>query len=87
MEYVFGMLFLKRINDQFDLERREKQEKFSMLPLEALEKELENAKSYRSFFVPKQSRWNDFKDLTLNIGPALDKAFKAIEDEPKIQNW
>ena len=23
------------------------------------------------------------KNLTLNIGPELDKAFKAIEDEPK----
>lgn len=83
MEYIFGMLFLKRVNDQFDLERREKQEKFSMLPPEALEKELENAKSYRNFYIPKQARWSEFKDMTLDIGPALDKAFKAIEDEPK----
>jgi type I restriction enzyme M protein len=83
MDYIFGMLFLKRINDQFDLERQEKREKFAKLPPEALDKELENAKSYKTFFIPKQARWEGFKDLTLNIGPALDKAFKAIEDEPR----
>jgi len=83
MDYIFGMLFLKRINDQFAVEREEKKEKFKTLKFEVLEKELENAKSYKTFFIPKQSRWEEFKDLTLNIGPALDKAFKAIEDEPK----
>ena len=83
MDYIFGMLFLKRINDQFELERKEKKEKFVKLPAEALEKELENAKAYKTFFIPKQARWDQFKDLTLNIGPALDKAFKAIEDEPR----
>ena len=30
-----------------------------------------------------RARWGKLKDLTLNIGPELDKAFKAIEDEPK----
>lgn len=40
MEYIFGMLFLKRINDQFEVERTEKREKFAKLPPEALEKEL-----------------------------------------------
>jgi type I restriction enzyme M protein len=83
MEYIFGMLFLKRINDQFDVERSEKQVKFAKLPPEALEKELENARSYKTFFIPKQARWQNFKDLNLNIGAELDKAFKAIEDEPK----
>ena len=38
MEYIFGMLFLKRINDQFSVERREKEEKFAKLPVEAREK-------------------------------------------------
>ena len=83
MEYIFGMLFLKRINDQFDIEREEKKVKFAKLPAEALEKELENAKSYKAFFIPKQARWENFSTLNLNIGAELDKAFKAIEDEPK----
>ena len=59
MEYIFGMLFLKRINDQFDIEREEKKVKFAKLPAEALEKELENAKSYKNFFIPKQARWEN----------------------------
>lgn len=83
MEYIFGMLFLKRVNDQFEIEREEKKVKFAKLPAEALEKELENAKAYKTFFIPKQARWEKFKDLNLNIGAELDKAFKAIEDEPK----
>ena len=46
MEYIFGMLFLKRINDQFSVERREKEEKFAKLPVEAREKVLEDANVY-----------------------------------------
>lgn len=57
MEYIFGMLFLKRINDQFDIERNEKQVKFAKLPPEELEKELENAKAYKTFFIPTQARY------------------------------
>ena len=83
MEYIFGMLFLKRINDQFELERKQKKEQFSKLPEDALNKILEDPKAYKTFFIPKQARWANFKDLNLNIGPELDKAFKAIEDEPK----
>lgn len=83
MEYIFGMLFLKRINDQFIAEREEKKSQFSKLPMEALDKILEDAKAYKTFFIPKQARWENFKDLNLNIGAELDKAFKAIEDEPR----
>lgn len=83
MEYIFGMLFLKRINDQFNAEREEKKSQFSKLPVEALDKILEDAKAYKTFFIPKQARWENFKDLNLNIGAELDKAFKAIEDEPR----
>jgi len=83
MEYIFGMLFLKRINDQFDSEREEKKKQFSKLPAEALDKVLEDAKAYKTFFIPKQARWENFRNLNLNIGAELDKAFKAVEDEPR----
>jgi len=83
MEDIFGMVFFKRINDQFDVERSEKQEKFAKFPPEAHVKELNNAKSYKTFFIPKQARRENFKDLNLNIGAERDKAFKAIEHEPK----
>jgi len=39
MDYIFGMLFLKRINDQFDMERQEKRElgKVVMAPAPVLD--------------------------------------------------
>lgn len=83
MEYIFGMLFLKRINDQFQNERQEKADKFKHLSKEAQDQIMEDPKAYQNFFIPKQARWANFKDLNLNIGAELDKAFKAIEDEPR----
>ena len=84
-DYIFGMLFLKRLNDEFDEEREARKKEFLEDGLEEdeIEELLEDASIYETFFVPEQARWSKLKDLTLNIGPELDKAFKAIEDEPK----
>lgn len=84
-DYIFGLLFLKRMNDQFDLERKRLIEEYKNQNMddETIEELLKEAILYESFFVPKQARWDKLKDLNLNIGPELDKAFKAIEDEPK----
>ncbi|MDH8676734.1 type I restriction-modification system subunit M [Fusibacter bizertensis] len=83
MDYIFGMMFLKRMNDQFDLEQKKIKEEKADLPEAFLNDMLEDASSYHTFFVPKQARWEKLKNLNLNIGPELDKAFHAIEDEPK----
>ncbi|MBN2797286.1 MAG: type I restriction-modification system subunit M [Clostridia bacterium] len=83
MDYIFGMMFLKRMNDQFDLEQKKIKAEKADLPEEFLTEMLEDASSYHTFFVPKQARWEKLKNLNLNIGPELDKAFHAIEDEPK----
>lgn len=65
-EYIFGMLFLKRLSDVFD-EKRDKLRKVDYKHLntgkpedeEFLQTEiLENPKSYgETFFVPKRARW------------------------------
>lgn len=83
MDYIFGMMFLKRMNDQFDAEQVMIKTNNPDLPEEFLKEMLEDATSYETFFVPMQARWEKLKNLNLNIGPELDKAFKAIEDEPK----
>lgn len=85
MDYIFGLLFLKRMNDEFEIERNEKREEFIAMGLPEAEVTslIEDPSIYENFYVPKRARWNKLKDLTLNIGPELDKAFKAIEDEPK----
>lgn len=85
MDYIFGMLFLKRFNDEFNEERTIRHNEFKnegMIEAE-IEELLEDPSVYETFFIPKQARWDKLKNLNLNIGPELDKAFKAIEDEPK----
>lgn len=83
-DYIFGMLFLKRLNDEFDEERENRRNEFleDGLDEEEITELLEDPSIYETFFVPEQARWAKLKELTLNIGPELDKAFKAIEDEP-----
>lgn len=85
MDYIFGMLFLKRMNDEFSLEReiRFKEFKEQGMVEEEIEELLNDSSIYETFYVPEQARWNKLKDLNLNIGPELDKAFKSIEDSPK----
>ncbi len=85
MDYIFGLLFLKRMNDQFEIEQKKKIEEFAKmgLPKEEVNLLIEDPSIYENFYVPERARWSKLKDLTLNIGPELDKAFKAIEDEPK----
>lgn len=84
-DYIFGLLFLKRMNDQFESEKQSKRNEFTTKGMDEKEVEelLEDATIYETFFVPKSARWDKLKNLNLNIGPELDKAFKAIEDEPK----
>ena len=84
-DYIFGMLFLKRLNDEFDEEREERRKEFleDGLDKDEVIELLEDPSIYETFFVPEQARWEKLRNLTLNIGPELDKAFKALEDEPK----
>lgn len=84
-DYIFGMLFLKRINDEFEEERSIHKKEFTEQGLdeETIDTLLEDASLYETFYVPVAARWDKLKNLNLNIGPALDKAFKALEDEPK----
>lgn len=61
-DYIIAMIFLKRVNDQFDLARLERanhlREEFPELTDEELNDELEqiNAEEY-DFFVPLMARW------------------------------
>ena len=84
-DYIFGLLFLKRMNDEFMTEKQKKKGQFLAEGMDKEEAEiiLEDPSIYNTFFVPERARWDKLKNLTLNIGPELDKAFKAIEDEPK----
>lgn len=79
-EFIFGMLFLKRLSDRFDEEREMLLRKYEKrdLKTEIIEKELENPEKY-AFFVPKESRWDNIKHIKTNVGSELNKALAAIE--------
>lgn len=80
-EYIFGMLFLKRLSDLFDQEQeklaKELQERG--LKPEIIQAQLANPDKY-TFFVPPEARWSHVRHLKTNVGTALNKALEAIED-------
>ena len=89
-EYIFGMLFLKRMSDQFDHDQaalRTRYEKKGLKPA-LIDKQLANPDKY-DFFVPLEARWNAADDkgrkigiahLKQSVGSGLNKALAAIED-------
>lgn len=80
-EYIFGMLFLKRLSDLFDQEREQlgKELRAKGMAAGAIAKQLENPDKY-TFFVPEEARWTKIQHLKTNVGTALNKALDALED-------
>jgi hypothetical protein len=96
-EFIFGMLFLKRLSDEFD-RKREQMRKTDFAHLrdqpDLIKELLEDKTSYgETFFVPVRARWHEswtdengdivpaLKDLKHDIGNMLNKAIAAIEEE------
>lgn len=82
-EFIFGMLFLKRLSDNFEDEREQLKEKYKKAGLsdKQIEKELENPDKYPSFFIPESARWEKIKHIKTNVGSEINKALTAIERE------
>ncbi|MBL9115072.1 MAG: N-6 DNA methylase [Verrucomicrobiaceae bacterium] len=80
-EYIFGMLFLKRLSDLFDQEQEKlaKDLQARGMKPEIIQAQLANPDKY-TFFVPPEARWNHVRHLKNNVGTALNKALEAIED-------
>lgn len=92
-EYIFGMLFLKRMSDLFEVERERLRKKHLHLDEATLQEILEDPEMYGTiFFVPTRARWNEgftddngtlhppIKHLSTNIGGMLNMALNAIEE-------
>ncbi|MBV2210219.1 MAG: N-6 DNA methylase [Thermomonas sp.] len=95
-EFIFGLLFLKRLSDEFDAKRqRLRTHNFAHLAdqPELLAELLEDRTSFgETFYVPVRARWNEtwldesgdtvpaLKDLKHDIGAMLNKAIAALED-------
>lgn len=59
-QFIFPLLFFKRLCDVFD-------EEFALFP--------EN----RRFQVPLEAHWREVRQVTSNVGQALQNAMRAIE--------
>ncbi len=93
-EFIFGMLFLKRLSDEFDRKREQLRTRdFAHLKDQPdLVKELlEDKTSYgETFFVPVRARWQEswtdengelvpaIKDLKYDRGNLLNTAFAGV---------
>jgi len=82
-DYIFGMLFLKRLSDAFEEAQEgviahylsEGRSQSEAEQLASDEDEYDN-----TFFVPERGRWSNIKDLKHDIGSELNKATEAIEE-------
>ncbi len=96
-EFIFGMLFIKRLSDEFDVKREEIKKTYAHLKEidpKQYEEVINSKTSYSdTFFIPTRARWREswidengdevppMKDLKHDIGNMLNKAIAAIEDE------
>ena len=72
-QYIFPLLFFKRLCDVFDEKKAADEAKYGA-----------DAALYADdylFKIPQGAHWRDVRDVSEDVGEALVKAFKAIENE------
>jgi type I restriction enzyme M protein len=82
-DYIFGMMFLKRLSDAFSEEQENVTQHYlekgrSQTDAERLAEEEDEFTD--AFFVPSRARWDNLKNLKHDIGAELNKATEAIEE-------
>ena len=72
-QYIFPLLFFKRICDVYDEEYEN--------ALQESDGDIEYATFAENhhFLVPEDAHWNDVRETTVNVGMALQNAMRAIE--------
>lgn len=77
--YIFPLLFFKRISDVYDeeyaqaLEEAGGDEDYASLP------------EFHRFEIPKGCHWNDVREVSVNVGLAIEKALRGIEQANQEQ--
>ena len=82
-DYIFGILFLKRISDTFEeawvqVVQHYLSEGKSQKDAECLASEV--SEYDKTFFIPDRARWSELKYIKHDIGSSLNKANEAIEE-------
>ncbi len=80
-EYIFGMLFLKRLSDKFD---EDKDKRYETLKSRSgskgtISEALESPNAY-DYYVPEGARWEKVKHFKREVGDKLNKALAALEE-------
>lgn len=71
--YIFPLLFFKRISDVYDeeyitaLKESEGDDEYASLP------------EFHRFVISENCHWKNVRETTVNVGTALEKAFRGIE--------
>jgi type I restriction enzyme M protein len=80
-EYIFGMLFLKRMSDQFEADKAAIRARLAKEgKSEAAIEKLVSLPSQFDYFVPEEAAWSTIKHIKKNVGTELNKALAALED-------
>jgi type I restriction enzyme M protein len=82
-EYIFGMLFLKRVSDVFEAQRKKMEEQYkahNYSEQEILELREDPNIYGDTFFVPEVARWENILKLKEDVGNGLNKALAALEE-------
>ncbi len=77
--YIFGLLFYKRLSDVW-------QEEYEQRLAEYQDEELAADPEEHRFHIPEDCFWQDVRKQSVDIGTALNTAFRAIEDaNPRLK--
>ncbi len=80
-EYIFGMLFLKRMSDQFDTEQQQLRQAYAKEGLDEATIAAQLAKPNKySFYVPERAHWHSLRHLKSDVGSGLNKALAELEE-------
>lgn len=70
-QYIFPLLFFKRLNDVYEEETRKAVDENG--PEAATWEEIHN------YIIPDKAHWNDVRNVTVDVGKAIQRAFRSIE--------
>ena len=70
-QYIFPLLFFKRLNDVYEEETE--------MAIKENGPEAANWEETHSFIIPNGAHWDDVRNVSQNVGKAIQAAFRAIE--------
>lgn len=87
-DYVFPLLFLKFLNDEFLEERSRIYDRFGT------EKACDDPELYQGCYLPEEARWSRIRETSVDVGMRIADAMEAVTDSnPEMQgvfgdaNW